>query len=155
MLKNPLPWAIGLGCLTAATGFELWLPARNTVGMLADGASPVALFTIGAVLARPQKAAATGSPGGGFGDVPLVVFYKLVVHPALVLGIGKLAQAIGVPLDGFSLTVLVLIAALPSASSIPMLAERFGADAGRIARIVLFATAASFVSFSAAVAWLV
>jgi malonate transporter and related proteins len=50
---------------------------------------------------------------------------------------------------------LVLIAALPSASSIPMLAERFGADAGRIARIVLFATATSFVSFSAAVALLV
>ena len=148
MLMNPLPWSILLGCLTTATGFELWEPARNTVGMLADGASPVALFTIGAVLARPQKAAATG----GLSDVPLVVFYKLVLHPALVLGIGKLAQAIGVPLDGFSLTVLVLVAALPSASSIPMLAERFGADAGRIARIVLFATAASFVSFSAAVA---
>jgi malonate transporter and related proteins len=154
MLKNPLPWSILLGCLTAATGFELWAPARNTVGMLADGASPVALFTIGAVLARPQKAAAEAGTSG-FGDVPLIVFYKLVVHPALVLGIGKLAQAIGVPLDGFSLTVLVLIAALPSASSIPMLAERFGADAGRIARIVFFATAASFVTFSAAVALLV
>ncbi len=151
MLKNPLPWAILLGCLTAATGFELWEPARNTIGMLADGASPVALFTIGAVLARPQKAAATG----GFGDVPLVVLCKLVVHPALVLGIGKLVQAAGVSLDGFSLTVLVLVAALPSASSIPMLAERFDADAGRIARIVLFATAASFVSFSVAVALLV
>ena len=157
MLKNPLPWSIGLGCLTTATGFEFWEPARNTVGMLADGASPVALFTIGAVLARPQKAAATGGTGarGGLGDVPLVAFYKLVVHPALVLGTAKLAQAIGVALDSFSLTVLVLIAALPSASSIPMLAERFDADAGRIARIVLFATAASFVSFSAAVALLV
>lgn len=150
MLKNPLPWSIGLGCLTAATGFELWEPIGNTVRMLADGASPVALFTIGAVLARPEQAAAPR----GMGDVPLVVFYKLVVHPALVLGIGKLAQAMGVPLESFSLTVLVLIAALPSASSIPMLAERFGADAGRIARIVLFATAASFVSFSVAVALL-
>ena len=151
MLKNPLPWSISLGTLTAATGFELWEPARNTVGMLADGASPVALFTIGAVLARPQQAA---SPAA-FSDVPLVVFYKLVVHPVLVLGIGTLAQAIGVPLDAFSLTVLVLVAALPSASSIPMLAERFGADAGRIARIVLFATAASFVTFSVAVLLLV
>lgn len=150
MLKNPLPWSIGLGCLTTATGFELWEPVSNTVRMLADGASPVALFTIGAVLARPQQAAATR----GMGDVPLVVFYKLVVHPVLVLCIGKLAQAMGVPLEGFSLTVLVLIAALPSASSIPMLAERFGADAGRIARIVLFATAASFISFSVAVALL-
>jgi predicted permease len=151
MLKNPLPWSILLGCLTAATGFELWAPARNTVGMLADGASPVALFTIGAVLARPQQAAAAGR----WGDVPLVVFYKLLVHPALVLGIGRLAQAVGVPLDGYSLTVLVLIAALPSASSIPILAERYGADNGRIARIVLYATAASFFSFPAAVAWLV
>ena len=150
MLKNPLPWSIGLGCLTAATGFELWEPVGNTVRMLADGASPVALFTIGAVLARPQAA----TPGG-LGDVPVAVFYKLVVHPLLVLGIGTMAQAMGAPLEGLSLTVLVLIAALPSASTIPMLAERFGADAGRIARIVLFATAASFVSFSAAVALLI
>jgi len=87
--------------------------------------------------------------------VPLVVFYKLAVHPALVLGIGKLVQAMGVPLESFSLTVLVLVAALPSASSIPMLAERFGADAGRVARIVLCATAVSFVSFTVAVALLV
>ena len=152
MLKNPLPWSILLGCLTTATGFELWEPARNTIGMLADGASPVALFTIGALLARPQQAVASRR---GLGDVPLVVFYKLVIHPGLVLGIGKLAQAMGAPLDDFSLTVLVLVAALPSASSIPMLAERFEADAGRIARIVLFATAASFASFSAAVALLV
>lgn len=151
MLKNPLPWAIGLGCLAAATDFQLWEPVHNTVGMLADGASPVALFTIGAVLARPQQAVRNGASS----DVWLIAAVKLVAHPALVLGVGKLAQALGVPLEGFSLTVLVLTAALPSASSIPMLAERFGADAGRIARIVLVATAASFVSFSAAVALLV
>ena len=112
------------------------------------------MFTIGAVLARPQQPAALGGTGG-FGDVPLVVFYKLVVHPAMVLGIGELAQTIGVPLDAFALTVLVLVAALPSASSISMPAERFGADARRIARIVLLATAASFITFSAAVALLV
>ncbi len=154
MLRNPLPWSIGLGCLTAATGFQLWEPVRNTVGMLADGASPVALFTIGAVLARPQPVVET-TAGRGLGDVPLVVFFKLIVHPALVLGIGKLAQAAGVPLSGFALSVLVLIAALPSASSIPMLAERYSADVGRVARIVLFATAVSFVTFSAVVALLV
>lgn len=151
MLKNPLPWAILLGCLTTAADLELWAPVRNAIGMLADGASPVALFTLGAMLARRPQAAVAG----GLRDVPLLAFLKLVVHPALVLGIGKLAKAVGAPLDDFALTVLVLVAALPSASSIPMLAERFGADAGRIARIVLFTTVASFVSFSAAVALLV
>jgi malonate transporter len=35
-----------------------------------------------------------------------------------------------------------------------MLAEKFGADNGRIARIILVSTAAAFVSFSAAVSLL-
>ena len=35
-----------------------------------------------------------------------------------------------------------------------MLAERFQADSGRIARIVLETTTLSFITFSAAVAWL-
>jgi len=151
MLTNPLPWAIALGCLSAATGFQLWLPLARTAEMLGNGASPVALFTIGAVLARPQ---APSTAARRVGDVPLVVFCKLVLHPALVWGVGQLALRGGVALDRFSLTVLVLVAALPSASSVPMLAERFGADAARIARIVLVATALSFVSFSAVVALL-
>ena len=49
---------------------------------------------------------------------------------------------------------MVLVAALPSASNVSMLAERFGADNGRIARIILVSTAAAFVSFSVAVALL-
>jgi hypothetical protein len=35
---------------------------------------------------------------------------------------------------------------------VPMLADRFGADAGRIARIVLWTTALAFLSFTAVVA---
>lgn len=50
--------------------------------------------------------------------------------------------------------MLVLIAALPSASNVPILAERFDADAGRLARVVLFATVGAFASFNAAVAWI-
>ena len=58
------------------------------------------------------------------------------------------------PLDPFALTVLVLVACLPSASNVAMLAERFGADNGRIARIILVSTAMSFLTFSGAVALL-
>jgi predicted permease len=50
--------------------------------------------------------------------------------------------------------VLVLVAALPSASNVPMLAARFGADAGRIARIVMITTTLAFVTFTAAVSLL-
>jgi predicted permease len=65
-----------------------------------------------------------------------------------------MAGAVGLELDAFAVTVLALVAALPSASNVPMLAERFGADAGRIARVVLITTALAFLSFSAAVAGL-
>ena len=50
--------------------------------------------------------------------------------------------------------VIVLVAALPSASNVSLLAERFGADNGRVARIILVSTAAAFVTFSVAVALL-
>ena len=79
---------------------------------------------------------------------------KLVVHPLLVWGVGRLAQAAGLALDPFTLTVMVLVAALPSASNVSLLAERFGADNGRIARIILLTTATAFLTFSAAVALL-
>ena len=46
---------------------------------------------------------------------------------------------------------MVLVAALPSASNVAVLAERFGADTGRIARIILLTTALAFLSFSGAV----
>jgi hypothetical protein len=59
-----------------------------------------------------------------------------------------------VPLDVFSLKVMVLVAALPSASNVAMLSERFGADSGRIARIILVSTSAAFLTFSGAVALL-
>ena len=70
----------------------------------------------------------------------------------LVLLVGATAVSLGVPLDRFALTVMVLIAALPSASNVSLLAERFGADNGRIARIILVSTAAAFFTFSGAVA---
>ena len=50
-----------------------------------------------------------------------------------------------------SIWVMVLTAALPSASNVSLLAERFGADNGRIARIILVTTAVAFLTFSGAV----
>ena len=54
VLTNPMPCAVLLGALASAFEFELIGPVGKTVGLLADAASPVALFTIGAVLARSQ-----------------------------------------------------------------------------------------------------
>ncbi len=152
---NPMPWAIVLGVLTSATQLQLPQPLNQTIGMLADAASPVALFTIGAVLARSQAVAAHGHHAPLLlRDYLPVALFKLILHPLLVAGVGFGAIAMGVPLDRFALTMVVLAAALPSASNVSLLAERFGADTGRIARIILISTAAAFFTFSGAVAWL-
>ena len=151
MLRNPMPWSIALGALASASALELPGPVARTVGLLADAASPVALFTIGAVLARSQMNASGPTPLGDFVPVALA---KLVLHPLLILGLGHAAIRAGAPLDPFSLTVLVLVACLPSASNVALLSEKFGADTGRIARIILVSTALSFLTFSASVALL-
>ena len=151
VLVNPLPWAILLGIATHEAGLELPKPILQTIGLLADAASPAALFTIGAVLARSQMLSKP-TPATEYMPVALV---KLVVHPLLVLAVGWSAIGFGIALDRYALVVIALVAALPAASAEALLAERFGADNGRIARIILASTALAFVTFSAAVTLLV
>ncbi len=152
---NPLPWSILLGALASAASLTLPKPVLQTVGLLADAASPVALFTIGAVLARSQMLAALNQHAPiALRDYLPVALIKLLLHPLLVLLLGATALALGLTLNKFALTVMVLAAALPSASNVSLLAERFGADNGRIARIILVSTAAAFVTFSLGVTML-
>ncbi len=148
MLSNPMPWAIAIGALSSVLGFTPIAPVMQTIGLLADAASPVALFTIGAVLARSQMTSSDATP---WTDYVPVALKKLVLHPLLVLLVGSAAIALGVPLDKFSLTVIVLVAALPSASNVSLLAEKFGANNGRIARIILVSTVLAFFTFSGVV----
>jgi malonate transporter len=144
-LSNPLPWSIALGALASATSLELPGPLHQIVRMLGDAATPVALFTIGAVLWRASQHAHSRTPVARFLPVALV---KLLLHPLLVFALGAGAVALGAPLSNFQLTVLTLAAALPSASNVSLLAERYGADNGRIARIIMASTTLAFVSFS-------
>ncbi len=149
IVLNPMPWAILAGVLSSALQLELPRPAQQTLGMLADAASPVALFTIGAVLARAHILTAQGHTDAlKLADYLPMSLLKLVLHPLLVLLVGSAAIQLGLPLSQFALTVMVLVAALPSASNVAMLAERFEADSGRIARIILVTTAVAFLSFS-------
>jgi len=58
MVRNPMPWAILLGAVFSSTQMQLSGPVAKTVGLLADAASPVALFTIGAVAGALANAGA-------------------------------------------------------------------------------------------------
>jgi malonate transporter and related proteins len=131
---NPLPWAIAGGALFAYAGLSFPTPVNKFVSLLADAASPVALFTIGAVLGRSVVQATHASAVSDYLPVALVA--------------GLLAHRLGFGLDSRTLLIAVLVAALPSASNVSLLAERFGADNDRVARIIMASTALAFVSFS-------
>lgn len=149
-VSNPLLWPVAAGIAWGALGPELPAPVSKTLTMLADTASPVALFAIGAILARNALTSTQTTPVADYLPIALV---KLLVHPALVYTTGLAFMASGVMLETRSLAALTLVAALPPAINITMLAERFGADSGRIARIIMAATVLSFFSLTAVV-WL-
>lgn len=149
-LANPLPAAIATGLLFSAFELRLPGPAETIIKMLGDAATPVALFTIGTVLWRAGQHVHTRTPLQRY--LPLAIA-KLIVHPLVVLALGVAAIRLGAPLDSFTLTVIVLAAALPSASSVSLLAERYGADNGRITRIIISSTVMAFVTFTL-LAWL-
>lgn len=149
-LTNPLPAAIAIGLVFSAFELRLPGPAETIIKMLGDAATPVALFTIGTVLWRAGQHVHTRTPLQHY--LPLAIA-KLIVHPLVVLALGVAAIRLGAPLDSFTLTVIVLAAALPSASSVSLLAERYGADNGRITRIIISSTVMAFVTFTL-LAWL-
>ena len=152
MLSNPMPWSILLGGLASAMGWVLPGPVDKTVAMLAGAASPVALFTIGAVLARSQM---NSNERVSAMDYVPIALAKLVIHPLLIWGAGMAAISLGMQLKHETLVVLVLLAALPSASNVSLLTERYGAHSGRVARIILVSTSLAFLTFSGAVALMV
>jgi malonate transporter len=156
VISNPMPWAICLGAFASASQLQLPSVATRTIELLGNSASPVALFTIGAVLARSALLARSGEAVLAAIPVNVFAFIKLVIHPVLIFAMFYLAnhwgKTLGIGFDPFEILVISLVGALPSASNVTILAERFQADAGQIAKIVLVSTAAAFVTFPLTVA---
>jgi predicted permease len=142
-LRNPLLWSMAVGMAFAWLGLPLPGPVDETVRLLALSATPAALFTLGAMLARSQMQA---GPASGGPTVWALALMKLVLHPLLVYGAGRALQQAGVPVPSSGLLALTLAAALPSASNVSMLAEREGANMALVARVILWTTAAALLT---------
>lgn len=159
-LRNPLLWSMALGVAWWASGWQMARALDDTLRLLGLAASPAALFTLGAILARAQLKARAAhtcgeAPAHGpeHGELSALVAAKLLLHPLLVLGAGELVRALGWPISGLGLTTLVMAAALPSASNVSMLAEREGADTTRVARLIMWTTALSWITLAAWASW--
>jgi malonate transporter len=151
-LRNPLLWSMGLGLAAYSLGVSLPHAVDETLRLLGLSATPAALFTLGAILARAQM----GEQGPDVSSVtrPVAsliygpVLLKLLVHPALALCAGWALQRAGVPLSARGLLTVTMAAALPSASNVSMLAEREGANTTLVARIILWTTAGALLTLT-------
>jgi predicted permease len=142
-LLNPLPGRSAAGALMPARGLGLPGVLDAITKLLADSSAPVALVAIGAVL---------GATRGETAREPIawiISFMKVAAHPFAVWAVAALAGLAGLGLGRDQLAALMLVAALPSAGNVMMLAARSGAHTPRIARIVLITTVCAALTFTA------
>ena len=141
---NPVVAAIVLGAMLAGTGLALPEPITRFLAFLGGAAGPTALFALGGALALQRLDRGTAVAAC------LISLVKLVVYPLLTwIVLGHVMT-----LEPFWVQAGVLIACLPSAGNIYVLAQRYDADPPRVSAAILLSTIASVVTFPCA-AWLV
>jgi malonate transporter len=127
--KNPLVLATIAGLLWNMTGIALPVPAGQLLGRLADAAIALGLLAVGAALKID------GRPGGGYAAGAWFLAVKLLALPVAAIGLARLFGLTGMIFD-----VLLAYAALPTASSAYILAQRMGGDGRSVAWLISVGT---------------
>ncbi len=143
-LLNPLVAAVATGVVLAAAGVPLPAPVDRLLGFLGGSAGPAALFALGGALGVQRLDRATALAASG------IAAAKLLAYPVLVWCV--LAGLLR--LDALWVQAGVLMAALPSAGSTHVLAQRYGADPDRVSAAIVLSTTLSVMTVPLA-AWLV
>ena len=134
VFRNALVIGILLGVAVNLTGLAMPASVDQAVDLMARSALPAALFGLGGVLVRYR-------PEGDVATVAFVCAVSLVVHPAIVYGLGRLT---GLGVDG--LRSAVLTAAMAPGVNTYIFANIYGVARRVGASSVLFATAASVLT---------
>lgn len=133
------PLVIGILCglaMNLLTGAGLVMPEGfwAAVDMIARAALPAALFGLGGVLFRYR-------PEGDMGAIAMCCVCSLLLHPAIVLGLGRLSG-----LDVPGLRSAVMTAAMAPGVNAYLFANIYGVAKRVAASTVLVATALSVLS---------
>jgi predicted permease len=132
--RNPLVIGILLGLAVNLAGLALPEPVAQALDLFVRAAIPAALFGLGGVLWRYR-------PEGDLRLVLYVVAVSLLLHPAVVWGLGR---ASGLTLDEFRSAVLT--AAMPPGVNAYVFASLYGAARRVAAASVLIGTLASILT---------
>jgi malonate transporter and related proteins len=138
VLLHPFILATIVGITAAVISFQPPAPLQTLLNYLAGAAAPCALFAMGVTLAlRPLKRVPS--------DMLFIVIIKLMIHPVAVyvlLGwVGNFPET--------WVYSAVLLAALPTATNVFVIAQQYGVWVERASASVLITTTASVVTVTA------
>ena len=141
VLLHPFIIATAIGVMAAASGLAVPLPLQRLVDYLAQAAAPCALFVMGVTLAlRPLKRVPV--------ELGYIVPAKLVIHPVLMY---LALSAVG-DFDPAWVFTAVLMAALPTATNVFVIAQQYGFWVQRASATILVTTSLSVFTVSALLA---
>jgi hypothetical protein len=143
ILLHPFVVATALGVASAALHFEAPVAIDRLLQFLQNASAPCALFTLGVTVALRPFARVPW-------EVPVLVLIKLVLHPIVAL---TLLIAFG-PFDPNWVAAAVLMAALPPALNVFVLARQYEAWVEPASGSVLLGTLVSVATLTT-VMWLV
>ena len=140
---HPFILAILVASLASYVHLHLWTPLETMVSWLAAAAAPCALFLLGVTVALRPVGRVTS-------EVPVLVAYKLILHPLLVWVVLSLAGAFP-PVWVYA---AVLMAALPPALTLFVVSSQYDVGVERASTCVLVGTVASLATL-AVFLWLI
>ena len=136
--RNPIVMAGVIGLSLNLLAVPVPEPIFRYGSLLADAAGPCALFALGATLAgRPISE--------GAGETAWLCLLKLLIHPALV----AIMVVWVVDLPPVWVAVAVLQAALPIASNVYVLAQRYQRRPEQVSTAIFFSTALGVLTLTA------
>lgn len=144
LAKNPLFLATLVALLWNLAGLGVPAPVGQFLGRLAEAAIALGLLAVGAAL---KLRGALGL--GGRGAAAWFLAVKLLAMPAIAL-----LTACSIGLSGVHFDVAIAFAALPTASSAYILAQRMGGDGARVAWLISASTLLGMVTLPLWLAWL-
>jgi predicted permease len=137
VVTHPFNIATAVGVLASYTHVQLPTAAEQIVTWLSNAAAPCALFLLGVTVAlRPL--------GRMPGEVPALVFIKLIVHPLLVW---ILLSALG-DFGAIWTHAAVVMASLPPALNIFVISTQYNVGVERASACVLLGTLVSMVTLT-------
>ena len=142
IITNPFLVASALGAASAAIHFEPPIALERRLAFRQRAAAPCALFALGVTVALRKLEQMPW-------EVPVLAAVKLLVHPAIVL---VLLSLLG-PFAETWMATAVLMAALPPALNVFVLARQYDTWVPQASSSVLFGTVVSVVTLTA-VMWM-